>query len=110
MNPRVGSRWRSVQAKVFAEEHDCWLCGTWVDQDLPATDSMGRTVDHLVQLCHGGDLHDRAWCRLAHRGCNTTRSNRLRNLPRDRCACAQGFPCAVPTPVGGYLSVDVSAI
>lgn len=109
MTIRTGARWRRVQAQVFTEEADCWLCGNWVDQSLPATESLGRTVDHMVQLCHGGDLLDRTWCRLAHRGCNTIRSNRLRGLTKDRCSCSRGLPCAV-LATSGYLSVDVSAI
>lgn len=75
---RSGRPWRRVQALVFADETHCWICGTWVDQSLPAVHAWSRTVDHVHQLRDGGDALDRANCRLAHRGCNTGRANKLR--------------------------------
>ncbi|GLZ36225.1 hypothetical protein Lesp02_84120 [Lentzea sp. NBRC 105346] len=75
---RSGRPWRRLQAQVFSEETHCWICGGWVDQDLHADHAWSRTVDHLVQLRDGGDALDRANCRLAHRGCNTGRANKLR--------------------------------
>lgn len=92
---RRGRPWRRVQASVFAQETHCWVCGDWVDQELPATHSRSRTVDHVHQLRDGGDALDRTNCRLAHRGCNTTRANQLR---------AEGKPRREP------LIVDASTI
>lgn len=76
---RAGTAWLRVQAQVYAEETNCWLCHKWVDQSLDGrTHPMGRTVDHVLELWQGGDPLDRSNCRLAHRKCNTAKSNRLR--------------------------------
>lgn len=108
---RAGVLWNRVKAQVFEEETDCWLCGQHVDQTIPANEPAGRTVDHLIQLCHGGPPHTRAWCRLAHRACNTARSNRLRGLDQSECACTDGLPCAVRVRADrGILDVDLTAV
>lgn len=84
---RSGRPWRRIQAQVFSEETDCWLCHRWVDQNLPGTTHpMARTVDHVQPLWLGGDPLDRANCRLAHRRCNTIRNNQLRAQLRPRPA------------------------
>lgn len=81
---RSGRPWRRVQQLVFAEESHCWICGAYVDQALHAEHPWSRTVDHLIQLRDGGEALDRANCRLAHRGCNTTRANKLRAQGKQR--------------------------
>jgi 5-methylcytosine-specific restriction endonuclease McrA len=81
---RAGTAWWKVQAQVFAEETDCWWCGKWVDQQLPRTHPMGRTVDHVLEMWQGGDPLDRANCRLAHRRCNTAKSNQVRAKARPK--------------------------
>jgi 5-methylcytosine-specific restriction endonuclease McrA len=81
---RAGTAWWSVQARVFAEETHCWLCRKWVDQELPRTHPMSRTVDHVRELWEGGDEVDRSNCRLAHRRCNSAKSNRARAKARPR--------------------------
>lgn len=82
---RSGVSWFRVQAQVFAEETHCWLCGRWVDQSLSGrTHPMGRTVDHVRELWQGGDPLDRGNCRLAHRRCNTAKSNQVRAQGRVR--------------------------
>lgn len=82
---RSGTPWFRVQAQVFAEETDCWLCGRYVDQSLDGRrHPMAKTVDHVRELWEGGDPLDRANCRLAHRRCNTAKSNRLRAKARPR--------------------------
>jgi 5-methylcytosine-specific restriction endonuclease McrA len=63
---------------VYSEETHCWLCGEWVDQTLHWLAPMARSVDHVVELWQGGDPQDRNNCRLAHRRCNTRKSNQLR--------------------------------
>lgn len=86
---RAGTAWWKVQAQVYAEETHCWLCHRWVDQSLDGRrHPMGRTVDHVLELWQGGDPLDRANCRLAHRRCNTSKSNRLRARRRSRPAYA----------------------
>ena len=77
---RTGHRWRVLCTQVYREETHCWLCRRWVDQTLPHNDPQARSVDHVVELWQGGDPLDRANCRLAHRGCNSIKSNHLRAL------------------------------
>jgi len=91
---RVGRPWRRLCTQVYTEETHCWLCGQWVDQTLPHNHSMSRTVDHVVELHRGGHPLDRNNLRLAHRSCNTRKSNRLRT----------------PTPRREQLTVDVTTI
>ena len=83
---RSGTAWFKVQARVFAEETHCWWCGRYVDQSLPREHPMSRTVDHLHPLHLGGPETDRANLRLAHRRCNTVRSNQMRAELRPRPA------------------------
>jgi 5-methylcytosine-specific restriction endonuclease McrA len=83
---RAGTAWWRVQAQVFAEETQCWLCGGFVDQELPREHPMSRTVDHVMELWQGGDPLDRANCRLAHRRCNSAKSNKARSKARSRSA------------------------
>ncbi|WP_086847040.1 HNH endonuclease [Amycolatopsis kentuckyensis] len=109
---RSGYRWRQLQLQVYAEERLCWLCGQPVDQRLDPRHRMSKTVDHLVQLQHGGPPLVRSGCRLAHRACNSTRSNRLRNLAIEDCACSDGRPCARLSPhyPRGYVAVDPRSV
>jgi 5-methylcytosine-specific restriction endonuclease McrA len=82
---RAGTAWWKVQAQVFAEETHCWLCGGWVDQTLNGQrHPMARTVDHVRELWQGGDPLDRANCRLAHRRCNSAKSNQQRARGRPK--------------------------
>lgn len=81
---RSGRRWARLRAQVFAEETHCWWCGRWVDQALPKEHPMSRTVDHVHQLGMGGAPRDRSNLRLAHRRCNTIKSNQLRAAARPR--------------------------
>lgn len=107
-----GRRWRTLAEQVYREETHCWLCGGYVDQRLPYTHPMARGADHLRQLQHGGAEHDRANVRLSHQRCNTARSNALRNLAREDCACSVGLPCAVlvPEQKRGYVALDPQAV
>jgi hypothetical protein len=109
---RVGRPFRAFQAAVFATESHCWLCGGYVDQRLHPRHRLARSVDHLVQLQHHGPPHDRANGRLAHIGCNSGRSNALRNLPIEDCACSLGYPCARLNPAQprGYVELDPSEV
>jgi hypothetical protein len=40
---------------------------------------MSRTVDHVLELWEGGDPLDRLNCRLAHRRCNSSKSQGRRH-------------------------------
>lgn len=110
---RTGGRksdraWRAIAEQVYTQESYCWLCGDDVDQRLPYTHPMARGADHLIQIQHGGAEHDRGNARLSHQRCNTARSNRLRGLAREDCACSVGLPCAplVPSQKRGYVALD----
>lgn len=111
---RTGQRWRDLRSTVYSTEENCWLCGQWVDQTLPALDSRARTADHLVSLQHGGSELDRDNLRLAHRGCNSARSNRIRWVDVLACLCTQGQPCGALGPTMGtpriVTSVDINTI
>jgi hypothetical protein len=73
---------------------------------------MARAADHLHMLEHGGPPIARQNLRLSHCACNTARSNRLRNLAREDCACSLGLPCAVlvPQQPRGYVELDPSSV
>jgi 5-methylcytosine-specific restriction endonuclease McrA len=109
---RVGPAWVNARDACYDSETVCWLCGDWVNQDLPRGHPYARTADHLIQLCHGGPPADRANLHLAHGRCNTARSNKLRNLPVEQCACSHGLPCNVlqPSAPRGYVAVDLSTV
>lgn len=109
---RVGRAWRQVSAQVYREETHCWICSEWVDQTLPPGTPWSRSADHLIQLQHGGPGNARANCHLAHIRCNTARSNTLRGLAAEDCACSLGLPCAAlqPRSRAAALSVDATAV
>lgn len=76
-DPRSTRAWRRLRAQVYAEETHCWRCQTWVNQALPKSHPMSRTVDHIVPIARGGaGVPDRAAVRLAHRRCNARRGDR----------------------------------
>lgn len=112
---RVGHRWRQAQQAVFDTETHCWLCGQPVDQRISAHGplaGLARSADHLIQLQHGGDPYARSNLRLCHLGENSARSNRLRNLQREDCACSFGRPCEplVPAQPRGFVDLDPSEV
>lgn len=69
---RKGRPWRTVQARVFAEETHCCLCGRYVDQTIPnVRHRRARSVHHLIPPDIAPELaNDRDNLRLAHFGCN----------------------------------------
>jgi 5-methylcytosine-specific restriction endonuclease McrA len=93
-NPRKanGHRRRQVTDIVYAEEHDCWICGNPVDKTLPYLDPQtgkphpwAKTVDEIVPVSTGQTPQEqmllattRSNCRLAHRRCNIQRGNGTR--------------------------------
>lgn len=52
----------------------CYLCGGLIDAELPRTDPMGATIDHVVPLARGGDdsLEN---VRAAHFSCNVRKGS-----------------------------------
>jgi hypothetical protein len=82
---------------------------------------MSRSADHLIQMDHMTHLPEaerkrlatsRANLRLAHMGHNAARSNRLRGLAREDCACSLGLPCERLNPQRrrGYVALDPSSV
>lgn len=76
---RSSRKWRRVKLAVFADEVDCWICHEYVDQELPAEHPKSRTADHMWALRDGGPAYERSNLRLAHRDCNTGRTNASRS-------------------------------
>lgn len=109
---RVGRPWREAATRVYSEESFCWLCDEYVDQALHSKHPRSRSADHLVQLQHGGHPTRRGNLRLAHLNCNSARSNRLRGVDREDCACTLGRPCAVLVPAQprGYVDIDPTTV
>lgn len=83
-NPRTqnGHRRRQLRARVLREEDHCWMCGRYVDKDLPPSHPYSAEVDELLPVSRGGSPYDRENCRLACRTCNRKRGNGMRYAPR----------------------------
>jgi len=89
-NPRKhnGHRRRQVSARVYAEEHLCWICGQPVDKTLPYLGPDGKpnpwakTVDEVIPVTRGGSPIKRDNCRLAHRRCNIRRGDGTKKQPK----------------------------
>jgi len=83
---RKGRPWRRVQARVYAEETHCWICGRWVNQalaDYRCKDA--RSVHHLIPPDIAPHLaHARENLRLAHIGCNSTAGRGAYGAPRQQ--------------------------
>jgi hypothetical protein len=66
------------QLRLFVYERDAWtcqLCGEPVDPEARGRSSRGASLDHVIPYSRGGnDVVENL--RLAHHGCNTSRSNR----------------------------------
>jgi hypothetical protein len=59
--------------RVFErDEWTCHICAGPVDRELPNSDPMGPTLDHVVPLSAGG-LHSYKNVKLAHRRCNESK-------------------------------------
>ena len=63
---------------IIAERDDwiCWICELRIDPDLPGTNRMGGTVDHVIPISKGGtdDLDN---LKPAHWICNVKRGNKV---------------------------------
>ena len=75
---RTGGTWRHLRDQVLAEEPNCWLCHQPIDHCVAYPHPLYPTVDHVVQLAHGGDPTDRNNLRAAHFRCNNRRNARRR--------------------------------
>ncbi|WCZ36986.1 hypothetical protein [Corynebacterium heidelbergense] len=52
----------------------CWLCGEPINMQLPPHHERAFTLDHIVPIARGGDLHGET--KPAHRNCNAARGNK----------------------------------
>lgn len=80
---RGGRPYERLKRQVFAEETHCWVCHEYVDQTLWYQLPMARSLDHVTPLNEGGDPLARDNARLAHKRCNTIRSNQARAKPKE---------------------------
>jgi len=60
----------------IAERDDwtCWICKIRIDPDVPSTNRMGATIDHVIPISKGG-TNDHENLKLAHWICNVRRGN-----------------------------------
>lgn len=70
-----GRPWRRLVAQLKATNRICWLCGHWINADLPARHPMSFTADHVVPRSLGGP-DTLGNLRPAHRACNSRKGNR----------------------------------
>ena len=77
-NPRQsnGNARSKLRQRVLASEDVCHLCGQPVDKTLPHLNPWSAVIDEIVPVSQGGSPFDRANVHLAHRRCNSIRSNR----------------------------------
>jgi 5-methylcytosine-specific restriction endonuclease McrA len=68
---------RGITWKVIGEKENwlCHLCGDLVDSTVSSNKSNGPTIDHLTPITKGGK-HEWDNVKLAHRSCNSSKSNR----------------------------------
>ncbi|KAA0021815.1 HNH endonuclease [Antrihabitans cavernicola] len=66
--------YRRAKNRLRQNARTCWLCGKWIDVDLPSNDPMSWTADHVIPRSKGGHLLGEL--RAAHRSCNSSRGNR----------------------------------
>jgi hypothetical protein len=106
---RKGRPWTRVQARVYAEETACFLCGRYVDQTLPNYRSaMARSVHHLIPPDVARHLaNNRDNLRLAHIGCNASYGRgRFKGAPSPRGPRPRGT-ARVGTRARGYARTRV---
>lgn len=74
---RSGRVWEALCAQVYAEESVCHICLELVDFTLPPRTRMSRSVDHVKPVVtHPHLALVRSNLRLAHVGCNSSKSAR----------------------------------
>lgn len=75
-------QWQRFAHSVYESETHCGICGEYVEQTLPFTHRMSRTVDHIQPISLGGAWYDRDNVRLAHRSCNSRNGQALHGAER----------------------------
>lgn len=65
--------YRRAAKRAIANNPVCWLCGQYINPDLPYTHAMAGTADHVETLATGGDILGEL--RPAHRSCNSRRGD-----------------------------------
>lgn len=76
--PRKGldhRAYRRTTKRLRATASVCWICSKPIDLDLPYTDAMSFTADHVQPRSKGGALLGEL--KAAHRACNSARGNRM---------------------------------
>lgn len=68
---RHGTAWRTLRARVIAEETHCFRCGGEVDKTLKYPNPLSPSADHIVDIRDGGVPLERENVKLAHFGCNS---------------------------------------
>ncbi len=72
----MGLSFKEKRARIRSRDGDnCWLCGKIVNEGLKENHPLLATLDHVVEVCRGGD-HRMENLRLAHAKCNNDRSNK----------------------------------
>ena len=72
-NGRNLRAYRRKAQRLRRSEDLCWICGEWIDRDLPPTHAQSWTADHMHPLAAGG--HIMGELRAAHRDCNARRGS-----------------------------------
>ncbi len=72
-----------LEAAVYAEETNCWICLRPTDPALDGTaNPWARTICRVRPLWQGGNAYDRSNAHLAHRICADRRDTLLRTAER----------------------------
>jgi 5-methylcytosine-specific restriction endonuclease McrA len=91
---RSGGDWQRARKATLAHAQaihlPCWLCRrpiSWELTKLAPRHRLAATVHHIHGLAQGGHPTDLDNLTVAHRGCNTRESNRVRALLKMRQRC-----------------------
>lgn len=69
--------WSISLARIaYRDKHICHICGEYVDMALETNDNMYGSIDHVIPVSKGG-THTWDNVMLAHRICNTIKSNSM---------------------------------
>lgn len=78
-NPRNanGHRRRELRKRILATQDRCGICGGYVDTGLPHGLDASPELDEIIPVSLGGSPIDPSNVQLAHRLCNSRKSNKL---------------------------------
>ena len=65
-----------IETLIERDKGICQICHEAVDLKALYYEPLAATNDHIIPLSKGGE-HSYANCRLAHRQCNTLKSDRI---------------------------------